>query len=284
MATSSVATVTKQQLLEACDALERERLPALTRTNPAFRPGHGLKEVRKVIRSIKAAQPFSVDELGLALATKLVAHEPWDNLRHELLEPMFDMLRLIRRFPAQPRPLKRNKVADHDVAIHGDLVINGDLTIRGLLLVAGSLAVNGAIHALGDEWWSGTLVVLGDVRALRMNALGPCAIGGTLRLKQGLSTAYYHDTDSSLIARRIEAPIWFDRGDIKGRVRGTVAIEHRLRFEAWIAARLPKYFDDELRKVAWQRFDAPFYRAAKRAAVAAKAAANKGRRPKKSGR
>lgn len=194
-----------------------------------------------------ADQPFAAGELRLALVKALMHHEPWDELPHQVLEPLFDALLVLARFPEAPR---------------------GDLVLRGTLLVAGSLRVSGAIHALGEEWYSGTLVVLGDVSAARMNALGPCVIAGTLALKLGLSTAYDHDTDSSLVARRLEAPIWFDRGDIAGRVRGTKQIPRRLRFQKWIPKQLPKYFDGESRTVEWHDFDAAFYRAAIRAADA----------------
>jgi hypothetical protein len=266
MAKARSVLVTKRQLLEACDAVARTHEPSVAR---GFRPGRSLPAVRKAIRALAVREPFVAGELCLALAQALVDHEPWDALPHHLVEPLYDALRTLRLFPEPPRPLQANTIEESACAIrHGRISVRGDLVVRGTLLLTGSLSVSGMIHAAGDSWSSGTLIVLGDVRAARMNCLGPCAIGGTLRLKHGLSTAYYHDTDSSLIARRIEAPIWIDRGDIAGRVHGAAAIPRRLRFQRWIPVRLPKYFDGESRRVDWRDFDAAFYRQAIKAADA----------------
>lgn len=255
--------VTKRELLDACAAVARERLPAVAR---GFKPGRGLPAVRRAIDALAVPEPFDPAELCLALFIELSAHEPWNELDHALLEPLFDALRVVARVPAPPRK-PFTKVEESRIAVRiGDVSVRGDLELRGALLVAGSLKVSGAIHALGEEWYSGTLVVLGDVRAQRMSCLGPCAIGGTLALAQGLITAYYHDTSSSLVARRITAPIWFDRGDIDKRVHGAREVPIRLRYQRWIAKRLPEYFEEHSRKVDWQDFDATFYRRAIRAA------------------
>jgi hypothetical protein len=255
--------VTRRALLDACDAVARTRLSVAR----GFRPGRGLPAVRRAIRALEVAEPFDAAELCLALVIELCAHEPWDDLDHGLLEPLFDALRVVSRVPATRRPKPITKVAEAEVAVrHGDVRVRGDLELRGALLVTGSLTVSGAIHALGAEWSSGTLVVLGDVSAQRMSCLGPCAIGGTLALSQGLITAYYHDTSSSLVAHRITAPIWFDRGDIGRRVHGAREVPIRLRAQAWIEKRLPEYFEGSSRKVDWEDFDAAFYRRAIRAA------------------
>lgn len=266
--------LTPHALLEACDATAAERLPAVTR---GFRPGRGLAEVRRTIRALSKANqraPFDARLVCLELFKTLMEHEPWDELRHHPLEPLFDAMRVLHSLRVLTSERGRTTVPPIGEAAchlrHGDLKVRGDLFVRGALFVTGSLDVTGAIHAFGDEWSSGTLVVLGDVRAARMNGLGPIAIGGTLSLSQGLSTAYYHDTDSTLVARNIEAPIWFDRGDIAGRIRGRKRIAHALRFQAWIPKRLPDYFEERTRKVEWKEFDAAFYVAARRAAAAAK--------------
>lgn len=259
--------VTRKQLLEACDLVAKTTCRPVAR---GFRPGRGLRAVRRAIKSLPD-RPLAPGELCLPLVSALMDHEPWDVLPHHLLEPLFDGLRVLARWPDPPRSTTATTIGEAKVTLClGDMAVRGDLFVRGTLLVAGSLRVSGAIHALGEEWYSGTLLVLGDVHAARMNALGPGIIAGTLALKQGLSSAYYHDTAASLVARRIEAPIWFDRGDIAGRVRGTKQIARRLRFQKWLSLRLPKYFDGESRKVKWQDFDAAFYRAAIRAADAQK--------------
>jgi hypothetical protein len=93
------AVTTKRDALAACEAVARERLPAVTR---GFRPGRGLVEVKKAIRKLPAS--FPPDELVLGLIDRLFAHEPWDTIRHDLLEPLFDALRVLKRLPHQPRP------------------------------------------------------------------------------------------------------------------------------------------------------------------------------------
>jgi hypothetical protein len=276
--------MTTDQLLALCATLERA--PAVTR---GFRPGRGVAAVRRALAALARAdggtrapapargrrrrggpaRMVAPAELTLALFTEVCAHEPWDELPHHLLEPLFDATRVLARLPPEPAPIEGGRVAENLLCVRrGDVTVRGDLEVRGGLVVTGSLRVSGAIRAYGEEWHSGALVVLGDVQAARMIQLGPAAIGGTLALRQGLITAYYHDSDGSLVARRIEAPIWLERGDITGRVRATRAIAHVLRFQAWLERRLPAYFEGESRKVDWHEFDARFFRAAVRAAQA----------------
>jgi hypothetical protein len=252
--------VTKRQLLDAVKQLSPT--PAIVR---GFRPDRGLATVRKAISAIKTAEPFNPAELCVDLVVKLAQHEPWDELNHHLLEPLFAAVRVLNGFGSR-NPVATPIAGDKLVVRAGDVTIRGDLEIRGSLLIAGSLQVSGAIRNMGDDWSSGTLIVLGSVKAARMVCLGPTAIGGALALKDGLITSYYHDTDSTLVARRIETPIWIDRGDIAGRVKAAKAIQHKLRFQPWIARQLCKYFDEELCKVAWTDFDAAFFRKARAAA------------------
>ena len=256
------ARVTKQELLAAIDAVARTRAPAVTR---GFRPGRGIAAVRAAVAKL-TEEPCRAGDLSVPLILALAAHEPWDEIPYDLLEPLFDAVRVLARFSESRRPVEVPIEASDVVVRHGDVRVRGDLEIRGALLVTGSLHVTGAIRNMGDEWYSGTLVVLGDVRAPRMLCLGPTAIGGTLALAQGLMTAYYHDTDSSLVARAIETPVWVELGDISGRVRGKRTVAHHLHHQAWIAKRLSRYFDGTSRRLAWPEYDAAFFRAARRAA------------------
>ena len=248
-------TTSKQALLDAL-----AKLPRMKAIGSRFRPGRGAAAIRKALPD----ELEDVDELALLLVKQLFAHEPWDSLKHHLLEPLFDATRLLGTFPHDHRI---SNIPEATVCVRrGPVRVKGDLAIRGVLLVAGDLHVNGTLLPLGEEWYSGTLVVTGNVYATRASILGPVAIGGTFALKQGLMTAYFHDTSSTLTARRIEAPIWFDRGDIDRRVVGTKAIPHRLRFQKWIDQELGDYFEEQNRKVDWDDFDAAFYRKAVRAA------------------
>lgn len=257
------AQFTKRHWLDACAAVERERTVAVAEE---FRPGRGLARVRRALRALKTG-PLT-EGVFAALVQEVVDHKPWSALEHHLLEPLFDALRVLARLSLSPRPLG-NTIGDGDWAVRsGDVSVRGDLEVRGALLVTGSLRVSGSIDALGADWSSGIVVVLGDVHAARMHALGPCAIGGTLCLRQGLSTAYYHDTSSGLVARRLEAPVWLDRGDTTGRVQARRTVEHALRFQRWLPKRLPDYFEGEMMKVKWRDLDAAFFRKALRAAEA----------------
>jgi hypothetical protein len=226
-----------------------------------FRPDRGVDRVRKAISAIETVEPFNPAELCVGLVMKLAQHEPWNHLKHHLLEPLFTAIRALEDFASRD-PVKTSIAGNALVVRAGDVVIRGDLEVAGALLIAGSLKVSGAKHNMGEFWSSGTLVVLGSVEAGRMVSLGPTAIGGSLTLKEGLITSYYHDTDSTLVARRIETPIWIDRGDIAGRVHAAKIIEHKLRFQQWIPKRLGNYFDDEQNKVEWNEFDTAFFREA----------------------
>ncbi|HEY4055423.1 MAG TPA: hypothetical protein VGM39_02405 [Kofleriaceae bacterium] len=249
--------VTKAELLGAVKAVKREKLKALSRE---LRPGKGLAEVTRAINALPD-EPDRPQTFCLPLAQALSAHEPWDEHPYKPLEPLFDAARVLAHF-WDKAPKIKNPVADeHCTVVRGDLHVRRDLHVKGMLVVCGSLRVDGAIHNYGSEWWSGTLIVLGDVTAKRMLALGPTAIGGTLRLSQGACSAYYHDNEGLLVARKIIAPIWFERGDHEDRIIGLSPPP--LRFEPWLHERLPKYFNEHDNVVAWRGFDAKFFKAAR---------------------